>query len=337
MTIKRLGLVFGGRSAEHEISIMSAKSVYQAINKTHYKVDLFYISKEGMWHLIKDLEKELPMDLVGPRLDGQVLKALYQQDTILPIVHGPYGEDGKLQGFLDTLNIPYVGSKVLSSALAMDKITSKQLLEKEGFEVASFYSLTSSNIEDTQALKAWLKTVGYPVFVKPSNMGSSVGISKVNSYEGLDKALKLALSFDDRVIIEKGIKGREIECAVLEGDALMVSAVGEVISSHEFYDYTAKYTDDGQEKMMIPAKNLDNGTIKCIQDMASRAFLIHGCKGLARVDFFLEDETQRLMINEINTLPGMTVFSMFPALFKAEGISYEKLIDLLIASTDTSS
>ena len=168
-------------------------------------------------------------------------------------------------------------------------------------------------------------------------MGSSVGISKVNTYEGLDKAIEVALSFDDRVIIEKGIKGREIECGVLEGETLMVSAVGEVISSHEFYDYTAKYTDDGQEKMMIPAKNLDKETISCIQDMASRAFKIHGCRGLARVDFFLEDDTQRLIINEINTLPGMTIFSMFPALFKAEGISYEKLIDLLIASANTSS
>lgn len=337
MTRKKLGLVFGGRSAEHDVSIMSSKSVFEVINKAHYMVTIFYISKNGQWHLVDDLYKELPEEHDGHMIESKVLEALYQQETILPIIHGPYGEDGKLQGFLDTLDIPYVGSKVLSSAISMDKIISKHLLEKEGFEIAAFYSLTNSNKHDKNSLKAWLTKSGYPVFVKPSNMGSSVGITKVLNYEMLEKAIENAWCFDDRLIIEQGIVGREIECAVLEGESLMVSGVGEVISSHEFYDYTAKYVDDGQAKMSIPAKNIDIELVSKIKELAKKAFEIHDCNGLARIDFFVEEQTNRIIINELNTLPGMTTFSMYPELFKVEGITYEKLIDTLIASAKTSS
>lgn len=337
MKIKKLGLIFGGRSAEHEVSIMSAASVMEAIKHNQYHVSLFYISKNGQWHLLENLEEDLPTDDPGPLISNEVMAALYRQEAILPVIHGPYGEDGKLQGFLETLNIPYVGSNVLSSAIVMDKIISKDLLEKDGIPVAAFYKLTRANKDDKTGLEAWLQEVGYPVFVKPSNMGSSVGISKVNSYHAMESAIEKAWLFDDRLIIEQGIVGREIECAVLESDGLIISGLGEVISNHEFYDYTAKYVDDGQDKMSIPARHISDHVLKTVQAYAKRAFEIHACSGLARIDFFLEEGSDRIIINELNSLPGMTAFSMYPELFKVAGIPYEKLIDTLIQSAKTSS
>lgn len=326
----KIGLIFGGRSAEHEVSIMSAKSVLKAMNKDKYEGTLFYISKEGQWHLIKDINDALPVDLNEKPMKNKVLEALYKQDVILPIIHGPYGEDGRLQGFLETLNIPYLGSKVLASALCMDKIVSKTILQHAGLDTASFYPLTHHTSAEDQGLIKWLNDKGFPVFVKPSNMGSSVGISKVNNFNELKDAIDHARKFDTRLIVEKAIVGREVECAVLDDQDIKVSGVGEVISSHDFYDYEAKYVDDGQEKMAVPAQNISKETIEKIQNLALEAYRLHDCKGLARIDFFLEKDTDRVIINEINTLPGMTIFSMYPALFEVEGISYELLIDMFI-------
>lgn len=326
----RVGLIFGGRSAEHEVSIMSAKSVLKAMNKNKYEGTLFYISKEGQWHLIEDINDVLPVDLNEKPINDYILQALYNQDVILPIIHGPYGEDGRLQGLLETLNIPYLGSKVLASALCMDKILSKTILQHAGLNTASFYPLVHHPSDEDQGLIDWLKDKGFPVFVKPSNMGSSVGISKVNNINELKEAIDHARKFDTRLIIEKAIVGREVECAVLDYQGLKASGVGEVISNHDFYDYEAKYVDDGQEKMSIPAKDISEETLQEIQALALEAFKIHDCKGLARIDFFLEKDTNRVIINEINTLPGMTIFSMYPALFEAQGISYELLIDMFI-------
>jgi D-alanine-D-alanine ligase len=336
MSKSKIGLIFGGKSAEHEVSIMSAKSVIKAINKNKYIPTLFYISKEGQWYILDEIDEFISNQLEAQALNGYVLHALYNQEVILPVIHGPFGEDGRLQGFLETLSIPYVGSKVLASALCMDKILSKSLLQRAGLNTANFYPMTHNQSVEDEALKKWLEKNSFPVFVKPSNMGSSVGITKVSEMKDLKAAIHHARQFDTRVIIEQAIYGREIECAVLEYDGLKASGVGEVISSHDFYDYEAKYIDDGLEKMSIPAKNISEKTLMEIQELAIEAFKIHDCKGLARIDFFLEEATNRVVINEINTLPGMTIFSMYPALFEAQGISYENLIDRLIENAKLS-
>jgi len=328
----KLGLVFGGRSAEHEVSIMSSKSVLAVIDKDKYQVSTIFISKKGQWHVLESLDGPMPEDQSASLIDQEVMALLLDQDLVLPVIHGPFGEDGKLQGFFDTLNIQYVGSDVLSSALCMDKIVSKHLLEKEGFETAGFYSMTGTREDEMTGLIKWIDKVGYPVYIKPSNMGSSVGISKVSSLADLQPALDLALEYDSRVIIEEAISGREIECAVLEGDHLIVSGLGEVVATDDFYDYETKYVDDGKAKMAIPATNIPDNIREEIRKQAKEAFVLHGCKGLARVDFFLEDGSGRIVLNEINTLPGMTAFSMYPELFKEMGMSYRDLIDRLIES-----
>lgn len=330
----KLGLVFGGKSAEHDVSLMSVQSVLKVIKKEKYDITYFYITREGEWVIYDGLlekldEKELT--LTGRPLSHQVLEALYEVDVILPVIHGPHGEDGSLQGLFDSLEIPYVGSKVLGSAVCMDKIISKKILKQAGLSAVSFYELYENVTEEKLSdLNKWIDDVGYPLFVKPSNMGSSVGISKVSNETTLVDALQLALKYDHRVLIEEGIEGREIECAVLEYQGLKVSGVGEVIASNDFYDYDAKYTDDGEEKMMVPAQNIPESIINRIQSFAKQAFLEHGCNGLARIDFFLENKTNRIILNEINTLPGMTMFSMYPTLFEHQGIPYSDLIDYLI-------
>lgn len=335
-TIK-LGLVFGGKSAEHDVSLMSVQSVLEVINKEKYDITYFYITKMGKWLIhegpISNIESKVMNDS-GVPISKDVLDALYHVDVILPVIHGPHGEDGSIQGLFDSLEIPYVGSKVLGSAVCMDKIISKKILKQAGLSAVSFYELYENiNEEKLTNLRDWIKTVGYPVFVKPSNMGSSVGISKVQDEASLINALELALQYDKRVLIEEGIDGREIECAILEYEGLKVSGVGEVVASNDFYDYEAKYTDDGEEKMMVPAENISEEIINKIQYFAKQAFLEHGCKGLARVDFFLENHTNRIILNELNTLPGMTMFSMYPTLFEHQGIPYSELIDYLIKNT----
>lgn len=321
-----LGIIFGGKSAEHDVSIMSTISALDAIHKNKYNITLFYISKEGNWLICEDIhqiktriqEKPVPFD---------VLKELYAQEVILPIIHGPFAEDGSLQGFLETLEIPYVGSKVLGSAVCMDKIISKKILKQAGINTVDYYEMYE-NIDDYDQLVKWVKQ--YPLFVKPSNMGSSVGITKVHNESELKAALELALTFDRRVLIEEGINAREIECAVLEHNGLIVSGVGEVLTSSDFYDYDAKYVDDGEEKMAVPAENIADETVETIRRYAKKAFLEHGCNGLARIDFFVDKETNEVILNEINTLPGMTEFSMYPCLFEKTGITYGNLIDKMI-------
>lgn len=328
----RVGIVFGGKSAEHAVSLMSVASVLKAIDPKKYETTLFYITRAGIWHVVSSLEM---LDHVVNRttrpIDQDVLDQLYRQEIILPVIHGPHGEDGSLQGLFESLELPYVGSKVLGSAVSMDKIISKKILSQAGLSAVKYFELYEALTETKYcALQAWIEMVGYPVFVKPSNMGSSVGITKVSCETQLKPAILEALKYDQRILIEEGIDAREIECAVLEYEGLQVSGVGEVIAAGDFYDYNAKYTDDGQEKMMVPAQNLSDETIQAIRGYAEAAFLAHGCKGLARIDFFLEKDTNRIILNEINTLPGMTVFSMYPSLFEAQGIDYRTLIDYMI-------
>lgn len=320
-----LGIVFGGKSAEHEVSIMSTQSTLETMNKNKYNITLFYISKEGKWAVVKNT-KSLKVTSTTP-INHEVLSALYLQDVMLPIIHGPHAEDGSLQGLFETLEIPYVGSKVLGSSVCMDKIISKKILKNAGIKTVDFFELYE-NLDDYDVLLKWVKE--YPVFVKPSNMGSSVGISKVHHEAELKPALELALKYDRRVLIEEGVDAREIECAVLEYQGIQVSGVGEVVASGDFYDYTAKYVDDGEEKMSVPAENIDEEIVKTIQVYAKKAFLEHGCNGLARIDFFVEKSTNEVILNELNTLPGMTQFSMYPCLFKEVGIPHGELIDKMI-------
>lgn len=328
----KIGIVFGGKSAEHDVSLMSVTSMLQAIDRNKYEITLFYITKQGVWSVYKGEESEiihLNQDLQGKPISNEVIEALYQQACIVPVLHGPHGEDGSLQGLFESLEIPYVGSKVLGSAVCMDKIISKKIMNHVGLKTVDFFEMYERITEENfKALKAWIKK--YPVFVKPSNMGSSVGISKVHCQEELLAALQLAFKYDRRLLVEEGIDAREIECAVLESDALLVSGVGEVIASHDFYDYEAKYVDDGEAKMAVPAENISQETVEIIRAFAKRAFLEHGCKGLARIDFFLERQTGEVILNEINTLPGLTEFSMYPSLFEVAGISYSQVIDQLI-------
>jgi D-alanine-D-alanine ligase len=213
----------------------------------------------------------------------------------------------------------------------MDKIISKKIMKQAGLSAVKYHEVYEKITDSVLAdVKTFADSVGYPVFVKPSNMGSSVGISKVHSQDELEKSLKLALNYDERVLIEEGINAREIECAVLEYEGIQVSGVGEVLASNDFYDYEAKYTDDGEEKMMVPARGLSEQLVESIRSFAKQAFLEHGCKGFARIDFFVEKESNRIILNEINTLPGMTKFSMYPVLFEEVGISYGDLIDKMI-------
>jgi len=329
MTKINLGIVFGGKSAEHDVSIMSTTSALKAIHKEKYDITLFYITNEGKWHVCDNINNVQSLLSGGKPIEPEILNQLYQQDIMLPIIHGPHGEDGSLQGLLESLEIPYVGSKVLGSAVCMDKIVSKKILNQAGIDTVDFFELYESITEDNyRNLLSFIKT--YPVFVKPSNMGSSVGITKVHDESELKKALELALEYDRRVLIEEGVDAREIECAVLESNGILVSGVGEVIASNDFYDYEAKYVDDGEEKMQVPAKGISDDLLERIRSAAHKAFLEHGCNGLARIDFFVEKQTNRIILNEINTLPGMTQFSMYPCLFEEAGILYGDLIDKMI-------
>jgi len=322
----KLGIVFGGKSAEHDVSLMSVKSALQVLHYEKYELTLFFISKAGQWHLVED-SSHLPEDNAGHTISQDVLDALYKQDVIFPVIHGPHGEDGSLQGLFESLEIPYIGSKVLGSAVCMDKIISKKILQRAGINTVSYFEYYDG-LSDYEDLIEWIES--YPVFVKPSNMGSSVGISKVHHEGELKVALQEALLYDRRILIEVGVDAREIECAVLESNGIIVSGVGEVIASNDFYDYEAKYTDDGQEKMAVPAENISDETISIVRDYAKLAFLEHGCNGLARIDFFVLKSDNTVILNEINTIPGLTEFSMYPCLFEVAGISYGDLIDKMI-------
>jgi len=329
MTKTKLGIVFGGKSAEHEVSIMSTTSALNVIHNDKYDITLFFITKEGKWHVCDTLVHIAELPSGGKPIEQSVLSAIYNQDVMLPIIHGPHGEDGSLQGLFESLEIPYVGSKVLGSAVCMDKIISKKIMNQAGIDTVDFYELYESITEENyNGLLSFIKK--YPVFVKPSNMGSSVGISKVHNESELKQAITLALKYDRRVLVEEGIHAREIECAVLEHNGIIVSGVGEVIASNDFYDYDAKYVDDGEDKMSVPAKDISNELLESIRAAAHKSFLEHGCNGLARIDFFVEIGTNRIILNEINTLPGMTQFSMYPSLFEEIGIKYSDLIDKMI-------
>ena len=341
----KVGIIFGGRSAEHEVSLQSAKNVIEAINKDKYEPVLIGVDKKGKW-LLADSSKFL-LNSGNPKLiklnnetsqgvalvpqsDGRIANLDTHEsdksiDVVFLILHGPFGEDGTMQGLLKLANIPFVGAGVLGSAVGMDKDVMKRLLREAGIPIAKFLVYKSG---ETVAFNKIVKTLGLPFFVKPANLGSSVGISKVKNKKEFSRAVKLAFQYDTKIIIEENIKGREIECAVLGNDNPIASVPGEVIPKNDFYSYEAKYLDENGAVLEIPAK-LSKNIVKKIQDLAVKTFKVLNCEGIGRVDFFLKNNGQ-ILVNEINTIPGFTSISMYPKLWEASGISYTELIDRLI-------
>ncbi|HVO93334.1 MAG TPA: D-alanine--D-alanine ligase [Terriglobales bacterium] len=342
----RVALLFGGKSAEHEISLISARNIAAAMDKTKYDVVAIGIDKQGRWHLDEDarllrgaaqpavdfqdadnIAAVLPGDNAIPvvRGSGSGLGAI---DVVFPVLHGPFGEDGTVQGLLKLANIPFVGAGVLGSAVGMDKDVMKRLLRDAQIPIAKFLVFERSD-RTTIAFAAVKRALGLPLFVKPANLGSSVGISKVTEKAQFGAALKHAFRYDNKIIIEEGIHGREIECSVLGNEKPIASLPGEIVVQHDFYSYDAKYLDDKGARLEIPAR-LPKKTVKEIQRTAVRAYRALCCEGMARVDFFLRPNGQ-VLVNEINTIPGFTKISMYPKMWEATGISYPRLIDRLIA------
>lgn len=336
----KVGILFGGKSAEHEISLRSAKNVIEALNKDKYEPVLIGIDKSGQWlyneqtSLIlhaDDIEKislNTDSDSVSliPQSEGLLSGANQKVDVVFPILHGPMGEDGTIQGLLKLANIPFVGAGVLGSAVGMDKDVMKRLLRDAGLPIGKYITIRSH--QDRPTFDNITKELGLPCFVKPANLGSSVGINRVDNEEQYHQALDEAFSFDHKVIIEEFIEGREIECAVLGNENPKASIPGEISFTHSFYSYEAKYLDDKGYKIDIPAQITDE-QITAVQKMAIDTFQTLECEGFARVDVFLTKDG-RLLVNEINTIPGFTQISMYPKLWEASGIPYSELIDQLL-------
>jgi len=334
----RVGIIFGGKSAEHEISLQSARNIYDAIDRNNFEPVLIGIEKSGKWRFAGDSVSLLgPGDTVAliPESEGTLrglpggsaLAEGLKLDVVFPVLHGPFGEDGTVQGLLKLADVPFVGSGVLGSAVGMDKDVMKRLFRDAGIPIGRFMSLRAH--EPPPPFAEVEAALGSPVFVKPANMGSSVGISKACGEAEFAAAVREAFLYDDKVIAEEYIEGREIECAVLGNEAPRASVPGEVIPRHDFYSYEAKYIDEGGAALEVPAK-IDRETAGRIQDLSAKAFQALGCEGLARVDFFLRGNGE-VLVNEINTMPGFTKISMYPKLWEASGIGYAELIGRLIA------
>jgi len=354
----RVGVLFGGRSGEHEVSLRSAASIIDAMDKSRYEVVPIGITKEGRWLAAGEAERLLggtyrplpradagePADTI--RSEAGVLQhglpmvlapdpsqrdtASQPLDVIFPILHGTFGEDGTVQGLLELAGMAYVGGGVLASAAGMDKDVMKRLFRDHGVPVVPWLLFLRAEIEaHPRRLAAAVEArFRYPLFIKPANLGSSVGITKVHGRGELRPALELAATFDRKVLVERAVDGRELECSVLGNDDPEASVPGEIVPVHEFYDYAAKYLEEGSE-LIIPAR-LTAAQTRRVQELAVGAFRAIDCSGMARVDLFLERKTGRIYVNEINTIPGFTSISMFPKLWEASGLPYPKLIDRLI-------
>ena len=345
----RVGIIFGGKSEEHEVSVRSARNVIEAIDSSKYEVVLIGIDKKGCWHLndasrlvldsassdpVLTTSSEKDVTLVSRKDRGELVgtdqgASFGTIDVVFPILHGPNGEDGTMQGLLKLAGIPFVGPGVLGSAVSMDKDVTKRLLRDAGIPIGRFETFDRSEREsiDHKGIIARLKL---PLFVKPANLGSSVGISKAKDEASLKKALDFAFTFDRKAIVEEFIDGREIECAVLGNENAEASVPGEIItgSQHEFYSYDAKYVDNVGQRIEIPA-NLPPAVIEQVRTLAVKTFKTLCCEGMSRVDFFVKKDGS-VLVNEINTIPGFTNISMYPKLWEASGVSYTQLIDRLI-------
>ncbi len=356
---KRIGVVFGGQSSEHEVSRVSAQSVISNLDKNKYEVIMIGITKEGKWLTyegpveklgtgewqtiaeanranIKKLTQASEINSLGNSL-GEILRISRDDkkdktiDVVFPVLHGANGEDGTIQGLFELADIPYVGCGVLGSALAMDKYYAKIVFERENLPQGKFLAFSKKQIinDIDQAIKQVEEIFTYPCFVKPCNSGSSVGVSKASIREELVDALNIATKYDRRILVEEFIDGQEVECAVLGNDEPIASTVGEIIPCNEFYDYEAKYSAKSTSEVLIPAR-LPSKTIEEIREYAVKAFKALDCAGLARADFFVRKKTGEIYINELNTMPGFTQISMYPKLWEASGITYPELLDRLI-------
>jgi D-alanine-D-alanine ligase len=346
----RVGLIFGGRSGEHEVSLMSARGVMGAIDRERYEVVPIGITKQGRWLAAGDPMEALSSGVISAsspamllaepsqrglmRLEDreQALKAVQvsQLDVVFPILHGPYGEDGTVQGLLELAGIPYVGAGVSASAVGMDKALFKDIMRAHGLPIVPHLVIKRKEWEEepNQTIAQIEAEIGYDCFVKPANLGSSVGISKAHHRAELYAALGQAALYDRKLLVEMAVDAREIEVSVLGNDNPIASVPGEVVPCNEFYDYSAKYLDGGSE-LLIPAP-ISPETAESARQLAVEAFLAIDCAGMARVDFLLDRQTGKMYLSELNTLPGFTPISMYPKLWEASGISYTELIDRLI-------
>lgn len=342
----KVGVIFGGQSTEHDVSVVSGSSVIKNLNKEKYEIYPIYISKKGEWfHYTKPVQDieifeigEQPKELEKISNEFEILK---KQDIIFPVLHGLYGEDGTIQGLLELLKVPYVGCKVLASGICMDKVYAKMIFEKAHINQAKAVVINAKNgytyvDEELNNISTNLegicdivnKKLKYPVFVKPSNSGSSVGVSKAENDEELKNSIQEAAKYDTEILIEQGINGKEIECAVLGIDNVEASCVGQILSADEFYDYDSKYKN-AESKTIIPA-DVSKEISEKIRETAIKAFKAVKGSGLARVDFFVDKETDEIYLNEINTMPGFTNISMYPKLWENCGLTYSELLDRLI-------
>ena len=362
----RIGVIFGGRSAEHEVSLRSAEAVLGALDRARYDVTLIGITRAGRWLPLEAPDGEVdPAKLMLPFANpeatdntthaallpdpsirglaeiieaepGMGLEFGQPLDVIFPVLHGPYGEDGTMQGLLELANVPYVGPGVMASAVSMDKVVQREVCRQNGLPVIDFVQLKRRDWQATEGnepARAIIRSsieaqIGYPCFVKPVNMGSAVGVSKARNAAELDKALNEAARYDRKLMVEKAVNPRELEVAVLGNDEPIASVVGEISYSSEFYDYKTKYhTEDNA--YYIPA-NISSEQSEQLRELAIKAYLALDCAGMTRVDFFLDRDSGQIYLNEVNTIPGFTSVSMYPMLWQASGITYPELVDRLI-------
>jgi len=343
----KLGVIFGGMSTEHDISIVSGSSVLKNLNKEKYDITPIYIDENGEWYNYEKDLNEIEILKVGEqptelkKLENP-MEALKNMDVVFPVLHGLYGEDGTIQGLFELLKVPYVGCRVLGSCVCMDKVYTKIILEKAGINQVKYVYVRKFNdkyifvdeqfnervLDLDETAREVEKVVGLPAFVKPSNSGSSVGINKAKTIDELKDAIEYASKFDNKILVEENINGREVECAVIGNEEVDASCVGEILPAEDFYSFDAKYKNS-ESRVVIPAE-LDKEISESIRKTAIKAFKAVDGKGLSRVDFFVERETNKIYLNEINTMPGFTTISMYPQLWGECGKTYSELLDELI-------
>ena len=341
----KLGVIFGGTSTEHEVSIVSGTSVIKNLNKEKYEIYPIYINKNGEWfkYTYQNQEFKVGDEIIGKERIENIFEYLKKLDIAFPILHGLGGEDGTIQGLLELLKIPYVGTRVLGSSICMDKAYTKLIFEKAEIPQAEYVYIrkneddyifiekdfTEEKCDIYELIQKITEKIEFPMFIKPSNSGSSVGINRANNALELAKAIEYASNYDNKILIEEKINGREIECAVLGNEEVEASCLGEILAAEEFYTFSAKYQNQ-ESKTVIPAdlpENLSNE----VRNLAKKAYKAADCKGLSRVDFFVDDKNNKIYINEINTMPGFTQISMYPKLWEKSGMKYTELLDKLIS------
>lgn len=347
INIKKIGVIFGGKSTEHKISVVSGTSIIANLDKTKYDIYPIYIDENGLFYeYTKNIFNIKPLTINDKVFEIEhienVVEYLKKLDVIFPVLHGLNGEDGTIQGMLEIIGIPYVGCSVLSSSLCMDKVYTKTIIQNTNIEQAKYMYIKKYKenflyidkrfnehlLSETELIDRVTKYLKFPIFIKPSNSGSSVGIHKSLSKDDFIKKLNDAFKYDRKVLLEENIKGREVECAVLGTDDIITSNVGEILASGDFYSFDSKYKN--KETVTVIPANIEESIVESIKKLAKKAYKACDCSGLARVDFFIENGTNRIIFNEINTMPGFTEISMYPKLMEDIGLSYKELLDRLI-------